>query len=583
MNLKPVFFCLFLAFLSLGVYYPTLFAPYNSLDDKLLVQQLLNQTHFSFTSLFSPGGTYDYYRPLLTLTFEIDKYFGGLQEIFSHFVNILLHTLNVLLIFQLSRSFAEFVRREGDFLPFLSAAIFCIHPINTEAVNWVTARSDLLAGTFVFSSLFFVLKALDRRSLLLGGAAAVALFGGALCKETALFLFPCIFLLLVWRPRAVRVAWAGRWTILFLCLCAVMGYFSLRWGAYSTDRGLDHTAKFIEQVSSVAPLDNAISPVSKSISIMNIVRVALKASGYYATKLFQPLPLNFAINRVNGLYIVPGLILAFVLPYLMFRRRPVGVLFVLSAILGSSALLVLFTGLAWTPVAERYMYIPSGIFSIAVVYGSADLVESFKWQKVCLVVAPALFGICVWATINRNFVWQDNLTLYQDTVRKSPDFGPARNELALALFAHNFTVEASKLIESVHIPDGQESSLNKAAVLAAQGHYLEARTFLLHRLEHPGSNDINILNMLVKVTSKMAEKSTDQTERRLLYQEKIRWLERLEYLTHNPFHWYQMGRVYLILKNRQEAQRCFSVAAKRLPTDSIYREPAVKLAKSLAF
>jgi cytochrome c-type biogenesis protein CcmH/NrfG len=62
----------------------------------------------------------------------------------------------------------------------------------------------------------------------------------------------------------------------------------------------------------------------------------------------------------------------------------------------------------------------------------------------------------------------------------------------------------------------------------------------------------------------------------------IGWLERLEKLTHNSFHWYRLGRVHLFMKNRAEAQRCFAEAAKRMPKDSIYYAPAAKLAHDLA-
>ena len=582
MNIKPVFLCLLLVFLSLGVYYPTLFAPYNSLDDQLLTQQLLNQGSFSFARHFAPGGTYDYYRPLVTLTFEIDRYVGGLQESFMHLVNILLHTLNVVLVFMLARRFAVIVGREGNLLPFLSATLFCLHPLNTEAVNWITARTDLLACTFVLTSLLCILKALENRSLVWCAAGAVTLFGGSLCKETALFLLPGIFFLLFWRTKTVRPPWPGRWALPVFCLVALAGYFAMRWGAYTTDRGLSHTAKLVAQMSTIVPATNATGSGTTTFPLLEAGRVALKVSGFYASKLFQPFPLNFAIDRVNGVFLLPGLLLAGILPLLAVRRRPVGVFFILSALMGSSALLVVFTGLAWTPVAERYMYIPCSLFAVAVVFGSAGLVERLGLQKICFALLPVLFATCAWATVNRNIVWQDNLTLYQDTVRKSPDFGPARNELAQALYAHNRPEEAAALVATARISDGQTSSLNQSAVLTEQGHYHEARTMLRKRLANPGGSEVRILEMLVKATSEMAEKETNKAVAPVLYHEIVGWLERLEQLTHNPFHWYRLGRVHLILKNRQEAGRCFSEAAKRLPDDSIYKKPASRLARDLA-
>ena len=583
MKLKAEFLCLFLIFISLGVYYPTMFAPLNSLDDYLMVDQLLNQNTFSLRRHFAPGGTYDYFRPLITLTFELDKYVGGLEESFMHLVNILLHTLNVILVFLLSRRFARLVGREGDTLPFLAAALFCLHPINTEAINWIAGRSDLLAGTFVLISLIFLFKALEYRSIVWCVGSVIALFCGFLCKETPLFILPAFFLILVWRPKTPFPAWRGRWVIVLFCLAAVALYFTLRWGAYTNDRGIGHTSKFVAQiVTSVRPAAYSVTANSQGFPFMEAVRVTMKVSGYYATKLFQPLPLTFAIDKVESWYVFPGLALAIILSILVFRLRPVGLFFVMSAFLGSSALLVLFTRLAWTPIAERYMYIPCSFFSIALVFGSADLVERLGWQKIVAGVIPLLLATSAWATVNRNMVWQDNLTLYQDTVQKAPDFGPARNQLAIALYAHHRPEEARIIIESTRVPEGQIASLNDAAILAEKGDCSGARAILLKRLMNPGVLEGRILTMLVKVTMDMAVKISDQSEKRPLYQEIVGWLERLESLTGDPFHLYQMGRVQLILKNRQEAQRCFSKAASRFPSDSIYKSPATKLARDLA-
>lgn len=582
MMLKPRFLVLLLSFLALAIYYPSLFAPYNSLDDQLLVQQLLNTNSFSLARHFAPGGTYDYYRPLVMLSFELDKHVGGLNESFMHFINILLHTLNVVLVYFLARRAAYALNEQNNLLPFLSAVLFCIHPLNTEAVNWITARTDLLAATFIFTALILMLAALERHSLLFGGAGTLALFGGFLCKETVLFVLPGIFLLLIWKSEPTKPQWSRRWFIMGFCVMAVGFYFAMRAEAYTTDRGLAHSAQFIAKVASSVPVSTHHKPDPGSIPLVAVAMVTLKATGFYAAKLFQPFPLNFAINKVDDRFALLGALVMGALAILTFRRRPVGVFFVLSALVGSSALMVLFTRLAWTPIAERYMYIPSGFFVIGVVFGSCKVVERFSIQKVCMVLVPLLLMIWGWATVNRNILWQDNLSLYQDTVSKSPTFDPVKNELAQALYAHNRPAESATLINSIRMPSAQEASLNKASVLIEQKHYREGREFLLKRLENPGSNELSILRLLVKATMEMAEISSTRAEVRSLYQEIVPWLERIEQLTHDPFAWYQLGRVHLLLKNRQAAQHCFSEAAKRFPADSMYRAPSEKLARKLA-
>jgi hypothetical protein len=450
MKLSHFYQFLLLVFVTLGVYYPTLFAPYNSLDDQVFVNHLLNQQGFSWTRHFSPGGTTDYYRPLLTLTFEIDKYVGGLQETFMHLVNVLVHLLNVILIWLVARRFGAFIQRPSEWLPLLAALLFALHPINTEAVNWIAGRADLLAGAFVFFSLYALLEFIDRRSLLWGTASAIALLGGALCKETALFLVPGACFLLFCRPEQGRSAWPLRWVLPALYGVSVSTYFGLRWGAFHTDRGLMHTAKLAAQVvgTEVPTGEGAQAAALDPFPWFDAVTVALKASGFYALKLFQPLPLNFAIHRLDAFYIIPGIALVVALLVFVCRRQLVGWLFLVSASIAVSALFVLFTQLAWTPVAERYMYIPCGPFVIGLVYAVGARLTLLARPRATIVLVSLLLGVGGWMTVSRNMVWQDNLTLYQDAVRQSPDFAPAKNQLALALKAHHRQDEADEILAS---------------------------------------------------------------------------------------------------------------------------------------
>ena len=247
MKLSPFYQVLLIVFVTLGVYYPTLFAPFNSLDDKVFVNklflQLLNEDGVSLSRHFSPGGVYDYYRPLVSLSFEIDKYVGGLQETFMHLVNVVVHLLNVIFVWLVARRFGVFAQRPSEWLPLLAAILFALHPINTEAVNWIAGRTDLLAGVFVLLSLYSLFEFCERQSLVWGGVSAVAILCGALCKETALFFVPVACFLLLYDTGPTRPTWQFCWSLPVFYGAAIASYFSLRLGAFQADRGLEHTAK----------------------------------------------------------------------------------------------------------------------------------------------------------------------------------------------------------------------------------------------------------------------------------------------------------------------------------------------------
>ena len=579
MKIRPLFVVLLLITVALAVYFPTMYAPFNSVDDQVFATRLLNQKSFSLAQHIKPGGQGGYYRPLLTLSFQIDKYVGGLHEVFMHTFNIFIHVLNVILVFFLARSIGRVVRFEGLFAPAIAALLFALHPINSEAVNWISARSDLLAGSFVFASLVLLLRSLEQRSFFWGGLAALTFFGGALCKETALFLLPGVFLVMIWKTGRDRDQWLGRWFIFGGYLVSVLGYFSLRWGAYLNDRGLQKTSSLVARaVTSGTAQGPDISMPSTAFPWLDAVRVLLKSIGFYTVKLFQPLPLNFAITKIHWAYLIVGVILLVILMVLMWRRRPIGTLFVIAAGIAGSALFVLFANLAWTPVAERYMYIPSGLFAISLAYGGAVELRKFGKQRI------AAFGVCLvlvlagWSTFRRNLIWQDNLTLFEDTVQKSPDFPPARNELAMALYAHGRDKEAREIISHINMPESQRASLNMAGVYVRRGDYQAARDFLLVRLQNPGVLKHRILEMLIKVASQEAEETDDASLKRRNYLDILNWLEQLG---DNPFLHYRKGRIYLWLGNHQEALAHFKKAAKGLPDDSAFKAAAIKLSKSL--
>ncbi|MCM2265242.1 MAG: hypothetical protein NDI73_08620 [Desulfuromonadales bacterium] len=577
---------LLLILLTLGVYYPTFFAPLNSLDDLLYAEKLLNQTGFTFRQHFSPGGTSSYYRPLLTLTFELDRIVGGGEEMFMHSMNIAIHLCNVLLVYLLSQAYCRLYELKGEAISLLAAALFCLHPINTEAVNWIAGRTDLLAGTFVFLALIALLKSLETQSLWWGAAAACVVLFGSLCKETALFAFPGMVLLL-WRTPLRCVAWRRRWWIVGFFGVAILSYLALRWQAFHYDRGLGGTVKFVTQAvgGNVAAVPQAIEKPSE-FPWFDFSRDILKVSGYYAVKLLQPLPLNFAIDRVSNLYLVPGGMLVGLLVILFHRDRPAGRLLLISFGLATSALLVIVTRQAWTPVAERYMYIPTGPFVIGVTIAFAQLTERARRQGlIASCVALLLLGMVV-VTAQRNVVWQDNLTLYEDAVKQSPGFAPAKNQLALALYAHGRAEEAAALIGSIRISGGELSSLNQAAILRKAKRFDEARHFLLERLNGPGTStariEARILEMLLAVNNdEFNQGINDVGRRKERLQEMLDWLKRLETLTKSPFFMYRQGYVNLLLGNRDEAQKCFAEAVKRFPDDSPYKGPAQKLAKDL--
>src|SRR5207244_4388477 len=107
----------------------------------------------------------DVSRPVINTSYAIDRAFWGTEPFGFHLTNVLLHMINVVLLWHLAR------RLSADRIVAASAAaLFAVHPMMTEAVGYVSGRSELLCATWFLAAL------LCGRRWLLGGGAR---WGGA--------------------------------------------------------------------------------------------------------------------------------------------------------------------------------------------------------------------------------------------------------------------------------------------------------------------------------------------------------------------------------------------------------------------
>jgi hypothetical protein len=559
----------------LGIYYPAIFAPLNSVDDSGMYLHLLNTDQFSLRTIFLPGGSGGYYRPLLQTSFLIDKYVWGLEESFMHLNNILLHLGNTLLVFFIARKTVSLLDLRSTILPLAAAVLFAVHPINTEAVNWISGRTDLLAAFFLLLSVWLLLN--RPFSLVFSLLSALSVLLACLSKETALFFLPAAIIL----PLYLQAGKADAPPLRMSCLKAIphaiivilagAGYFLLRMQALA--KGDEGVARVVTHVAG-----------SQSADPLATIRVVIKTAGFYAKKLFIPFPLNFGIIHVSDFYIFIGLLVCILIAWLLTRRTITSFFFIAAAAVGASALMIPLLNTTWTPVAERYMYIPSAFFTLGIMLSLGQCRQGIQHQNRLVVLAGLLAIVACYGTFTRNLLWQDNLALYRDTLRKSPGFVPAQNEIAVALNRMGRTEEAQAIYKSFtpreDLKNFQYGIINKAGALANSGDYAEARRVLQDALLNPGKHEVLILQKMLEVSK--VEIIRGKTTSGAVYGDSVKRLSRLYEITGDPFYQYRLGVVNLHEKNYSEALAAFSVVCKTAPKDIYYRKPAEKLVAKLS-
>lgn len=150
-------------------------------------------------SSHDPQMNRDHWRPLTTFSYALSFRISGLSPRAFHAANVALHLLNALLVFLL---LLLLLRRRDEtpgsrrlLVAFLTACVFCIHPLQTESVAWVSQRSNLLFLCFYLLALILHILADGRergraeepaaRGMLLPLCALLSFAFSLLCKESA--------------------------------------------------------------------------------------------------------------------------------------------------------------------------------------------------------------------------------------------------------------------------------------------------------------------------------------------------------------------------------------------------------------
>jgi hypothetical protein len=103
-------------------------------------------------------------RPLVNYSFALNYHFGGLNPRGYHVVNVLIHYLSALLLFAVVRRILRLPYFNGRFasaagwLALTAALLWSLHPLNTEAVIYVTQRTELMMACFYLATLYFSLR-----------------------------------------------------------------------------------------------------------------------------------------------------------------------------------------------------------------------------------------------------------------------------------------------------------------------------------------------------------------------------------------------------------------------------------------
>jgi Tfp pilus assembly protein PilF len=433
-------------------------------------------THvWSFKGLTSVG---NYYRPMMTRGYLFCYKLFGMRAYSFHLVSLLLHVLVVCLVFVLTE------RLTGDRVwAFVAGALFALHPVHTESVDWIAAVTDVELTFFYLLTFGFFLAVArpgNRRSEPMLAAMGVSFLLALLSKEQAMTL-PALATVNEHFYRGDRSETStsqklARYGVLWLV-------------------GVAYVLFRIHFLGALAPEEKAqqLTPQQTMLSAVTLV-------GQYVGKLLWPVRLCafyifhaskslFDLRVLTGLLVLLALAAVFLV---CWRSRGRNVRFVSFAILWFFATLAPILNAHWVGenvFTERYLYLPSVGVVWLVGLGASKLwcrAASRPAERRALVLAGvALGGLCAARIVTRNRDWNNDKVLFTRTLDLSPEAYQVLNALGGVYWREGDLDKTETVWRGVlaRKPDNPEA-FNNLGLLASHRHqYAEAKGFFQRAME----------------------------------------------------------------------------------------------------
>lgn len=419
-------------------------------------------------------------RPVANLSFGLNHAFDGLDPFGYHLANLFIHLVVGLVLVWVTYEYLRGAagvghNRSGQWMvAVLPAALFLVHPLNTQAVTYAVQRMSSLAALFCLVSLGAYLQGrrvdsrAARRAWFAGAVASWLLAVGS--KENALIL-PVV--IATWEWCFHRSAWwkavqrlgqhpkrAALVGVAVLATVAVSTLMLLRFA-----RGVSIPVFDVIPGRDFTGLERMLTQSRVQLLYLSLLlwpapaRLNLEHDVAVSRTLLDPPVTLFA--AVLWLVVIVGAVI-------LVRRRP---------LLGFPVLAYLeFHLIEAGPIGldlmfEHRMYLPMTMLALLVAAGLAETRSTVRRVAVPIVVLLAV--VLAGATHARNRTWVEPLELHRDIAEKSPRSARAQHNLGVALLIAGRPEEAAVPLERA-----VELEPDKALPWSQLGHaYLETGRF----------------------------------------------------------------------------------------------------------
>ncbi len=410
----PIIFVICL--LGLLIYSNTLSSPFifdgvNLIEDNISIR---NPNDLGAIFKFWPS------RFITFLSFSLNYHIHQLDVFGYHIVNLAIHLGATILVwwfiqllFLTPRLKDTEIAKEARLIAFLASLIFTSHPVQTQAVTYIYQRSTILASLFYLLSLCLYLRVrLTHRNTLVSAvlyiASIISALLGMFTKEIV-FTLPFLILLLELYFLRKNGKSSLKYAIPFLLLLAVIPLT------------LIFTKTVYFKAQGILADKNIMPHLSSKYYLLTQFRVIIT----YIRLLFLPInqtidydyPISRSLFEIPTLISLVSLLVILITAFRLYSRYPLlsfSILWFFLTLVPESSIITLND-----VINEHRLYLPTAGFSL---FLAGSLYHLFKGRPKLLLCLIVIF-LTFYSTLAyfRNIVWKDDLTLWSDTVDKSPN------------------------------------------------------------------------------------------------------------------------------------------------------------------
>ena len=417
---------LFLFVVVLAAFSPLLEAGFINYDDPLFVSQNVTvSAGLSWSNIgwawmagfFRHSSLVEYWEPVVAWSRLTDFSLYGFDAKGHHLTSVLIHGANAVLLYAGVFSLSASRVRSG-----LVAILFALHPLNVEAVGWLSARKDLLGGTGTLLTVLAYIHYAKRPAV--GRYLGLLLaYGFAAMTKPSVMVVPALLMVIDHWPLRREVGWRSLLVekIPLFALAGVVAF--LAWlsqhgfGAFLT----------LESIPPLHRLANAV--INSWIYFRQWVYPSSLSIIYPISRL-----LNLGELIWAGCFFVGTSTAA-----ICWRKRYPSLLTGWLWFLVGLAPVIGLVALGSSRTSDRYMYVPMMGLIAAVVFlpweawsgtvSSSRVLCKSTGALVCGLLIGTL-GLCSYA---QSKLWRSSVDIFSHAARLYPDFMPVNLQLALGL------------------------------------------------------------------------------------------------------------------------------------------------------